>query len=414
MSVLDDFIGDARKVPLETVFDMVEGTYGRKVGGEHVGQCPACGGKDRFSINLKDQVWLCRHYDGRGGDGLALMAHRHGLDLKRRAEFLLACSMVQGGRPIPEGGERETEEERGEREKRNAERKAAAEADHAKNEKADSARRERAITRGRGIYFNAGDGAGSEAETYLKRRTGAEVIPTALWENLRFQPEQSYWHGRDDRGHDRELHCGAALIAPLVDLTGHITGCHQTWIDLANGPKFRPALLDEKGEPLPTKKMQGAKKGSIIPVLGDLNATRWVVGEGIETVLAIASAEQWRGDTFYVAAGDIGNMAGPADPGSSFDHPSLKKADTKGRIRPVRVPGPLPKPGIEDDAFQLMPAVTELVLLADGDSEFMNTASAMARAETRLGRAGLSIETWWPPRGEDWSETMNRCLSGSL
>jgi hypothetical protein len=45
MTALDDFIADARKVPLETVFDLVQGQLGRKRANEYVGPCPACGGR---------------------------------------------------------------------------------------------------------------------------------------------------------------------------------------------------------------------------------------------------------------------------------------------------------------------------------------------------------------------------------
>src|SRR5690606_24706631 len=142
---------------------------------------------------------------------------------------------------------------------------------------------------------------------------------------------------------------------PFVDLVGRVTGCHETWIDLSREPKFRPDLgLDEKGEPLPTKKMRGTKKGSLIPVCGDLDATRWVGGEGIETVLAFAGAEGFREDTFYFATGDLGNLAGPADPKSAFYHPTLRKSDARGALRAVKVQGPVPKPDQRaDEAYQV-------------------------------------------------------------
>ncbi|HHY50230.1 MAG TPA: P4 alpha zinc-binding domain-containing protein [Alphaproteobacteria bacterium] len=332
------------------------------------------------------------------------MAHKLDLDLRRRSDMLLACSEVQSGRAIPDGGERETEGERAAREARLVARQASAEAKRSRDGEIGARERQKAISQGRGIYLNAAGGAGTEAETYLRRRVGAGALPDAIWENLRFAPAHSYWHGKDARGHDVERHCGPALIAPLVDLDGRVTGCHQTWIDLAAPPKLRPALRDDAGAPLPAKKMRGHKKGSLIPVLGDLDRGRWVVGEGIETVLAVARFEGWRADTFYAAAGDIGNIAGPADPESAFSHPELRRQDAKGRWKPVRVAGPVPKPESAGEAFGLPPHVTALVLLADGDSEFVATASAMARAEARLGRDGLDLATWWPPAGGDWAD----------
>ncbi len=40
-----------------------------------------------------------------------------------------------------------------------------------------------------------------------------------------------------------------------------------------------------------------------------------VVGEGIETVLGFARFDGFRADTFYCAAGDLGNLAGKARAG---------------------------------------------------------------------------------------------------
>ncbi len=87
--------------------------------------------------------------------------------------------------------------------------------------------------------------------------------------------------------------------------------------------------------------MRGSKKGGLIPLAGHPRMERWVGGEGIENTLAVARAENLRPDTFYFAAGDLGNLSGPADPASRFAHPTLKKEDTKGRLRAVMVQGPV-------------------------------------------------------------------------
>lgn len=412
MSAIDDFIAEARRVDLETVFAIVGGVAGKVRGGEHVGPCPACGGRDRFSINFSKNVWFCRQYDGgRGGDGLQLVAHVHDFDLNRRADLLAACSVILG-RPVPDGGELETEEERQARLARIEARRSEAARKRAEAEDHAARQRERAISQGRGFWMRGLDAEGTVVEAYLKARTGARTLPGGIWENIRYLPSHGYKHGLDERGYEKEIHCGPAMVAPMVDLNGHVTGCHQTWIDMDRPPKYRPLLVEERvdkdgkehQEILPTKKMRGHKKGSIIPILGGLEADRWMVGEGIETVLTLAAVEQFRADTFYAAAGDLGNIAGPADPRSAFDHPTLKKQDARGRLRPVKVAGPVPKPGSETDCFQLAPGVKELVLLADGDSEFIMTAAAMARAEARLKREGLSILVLWPPEGTDWAD----------
>jgi CHC2 zinc finger/Toprim domain len=48
-------------------------------GPERCGPCPVCGGRDRFSINVKKQLFNCRGC-GRGGDVLDLIQHLDGVD----------------------------------------------------------------------------------------------------------------------------------------------------------------------------------------------------------------------------------------------------------------------------------------------------------------------------------------------
>jgi putative DNA primase/helicase len=45
---------------------------------ERSGPCPACGGEDRFSINIKKQLWNCRGCQT-GGDVIALVRHLDGV-----------------------------------------------------------------------------------------------------------------------------------------------------------------------------------------------------------------------------------------------------------------------------------------------------------------------------------------------
>ena len=57
---------------------------------ERCGPCPVCGGVDRFSINLKKQLWKCR---GRrhGGDVIEFVRHIDGLS------FTEAVRLLTGG-----------------------------------------------------------------------------------------------------------------------------------------------------------------------------------------------------------------------------------------------------------------------------------------------------------------------------
>lgn len=402
--VLDDFVARAKSV---TVTDAAA-ILGLKVGvREYTGPCPRCGqGKDRFSLHPGKQAFNCRSCGG-GRDGIGLMAHVHDLDLKSKGGFLEACSAALGGEQIPEGGERETEEQRAARLARLVALKESAEAKAREVESRQAQFRDRDIKKARGICSNSVASADLVRE-YLRLRT-SYVVPNELLRNLRFRDNHTYWHGLDELGRSTERHSGPAMIAAFVTLDGEVTGCHQTWIDLANGPKFRPDLgIDDKGRVLPTKKMLGTKRGSLIPVLGSIHCIRWVGGEGIENVAAIAGFEGFRADTFYFASGDLGNLAGPADKSSEFKHPSLTKKSENGRTLTVKVHGPVPRPDQgRGEAFQVSDHVTELILLADGDSEFYMTAAAMARGKARLEKPGRSIDIWWPPDGMDFASLLS-------
>lgn len=401
MSDLDAFIDEARSI---TVSDAA-GILGFKLTrASYAGPCPVCGGTDRFSISPAKQAWNCRQC-GRGGrDGIGLIGFVNDHDMRTRGGFLSACAEALGRDP-PEGAERESEEHRAERLARISGRQEAIRAQPAPSNPFHDA----AVQKGRNFFFRAEIGDDPERSIvgrYLAARTGF-TMHVAVLANLRLSPRHGYWADPDERGHKREIYAGPAMIAPFVDPQGQVTGCHETWIDLGNPPKFRPLLVDSAGKPLPTKKMQGAKQGSLLPIFGRLDARRWVGGEGIENVAAIAGAESFRADTFYFAAGDIGNLCGPADPDSAFTHPTLKSPDKNGRLRAVRVQGPEPKPGIgPGDAVHVPDHVDELVLIADGDSEPVFTFSAMARAEKLHAREGRAVETWWPPEGGDFADLM--------
>jgi hypothetical protein len=55
---------------------------------EYIGPCPVCGGKDRFSVNIKKQLWYCRGCD-KGGDVIGLAQHAGGATF---AEAVVALS----------------------------------------------------------------------------------------------------------------------------------------------------------------------------------------------------------------------------------------------------------------------------------------------------------------------------------
>lgn len=408
-SLLDQFVEDARAVSIEAAAGQLGLQFKTRVH-EHAQPCPSCGGTDTFAFNTVKNAWNCRHGGAGGRDAIGMVAHCLDLDISRRDGFLEACAAVLG-QPIPDEGERESDAERAARQARIAERRRQNEAEAAKREAGQADFREREREKARGIHAHAErlqSPAGRIVGQYLVRRGVDLSSAGAITHWLRADPDLTYWHGTDALGRAVEIHSGPAMVAPFIALDLSVIGCHITWIDLNCPPKSRPVLSDpDTGELLPTKKMRGSKKGGLIPLAGHPDARRWVGAEGIENTLAFAGWEGFRPDTFYFAAGDLGNLSGPADPTSRFAHPTLTKTDRKGVARPVMVAGPVPHvlpTGGAPDAMWVGDQVDELVLLADGDSDRVMTAAAMARAKARHARPGRRIYVVWPKAGFDLSE----------
>lgn len=429
MSVaVKEFVERARAGSIEAVAKRLNLTF-RKSGHEHPQPCPACGGKDCFAFNTKKNKWNCRTAGVGGQDGIGMAAHALGLDLQSREGFLEACSAVTG-EDIPEGGERESEEDRAARVQRLEELRRQNEVDAAARADSQADFREKERAKARGIIKAATIlrlATLPHGRSYLQHRCNG--FPEASW--LRLGTNVPYWHGQDERGAPLELFSGPAIVAPFIGPDLLEIGCHITWIDLYEPPKFRPKLFgltkdgiaaglvewcfgdsapsaidlaDGLFEQLPSKKMRGSKKGGLIPIAGHPEARRWVGGEGLENGIAFGIWEGWRTDTFYFAAGDLGNLSGPAEASSRFAHPTLTKPDRNQVERPVMIAGPVPKVDQDaDDAMFVLEHVDELVLLADGDSERVMTASAMARARARHARPGRLIPIIWPRNGHDFA-----------
>lgn len=396
------FIQDARLVSVEDA--------ARRLGlcftghrHEHPQPCPHCGGTDTFAFNTAKNKWNCRAGGVGGQDGIGMAAHCEGLDLHTREAFLEACSIVLG-RPMPHETDWEAPDKRAARRQRLEQRRLANQAQAAERVGRQTAFREQERKKARAILGAAAAVGrfGQPVVDYLQARACGR-IGASRW--LRYASNLPYWHGHDDQGRPRALYIGPAMVAPFVGPDLAIIGCHITWIDLLQPPKFRPLLFDpHTGEMLPSKKMRGSKKGGLMPIFGHPSASRWVGGEGIENGAAFANWEGWRHDTFYFAAGDLGNLAGPADPSSRFAHPTQKRLDAKGVARPVMIAGPTPRSERHaDDAIWVAENVHELVLLADGDSERVMTAAAMARARARHARPGRLIPIIWPRAGTDFA-----------
>jgi phage/plasmid primase-like uncharacterized protein len=109
-AALDDLVAEARLVRIEDELARRNiKLAGKKV--ERAGPCPVCGGDDRFSVNVRKQVWNCRGC-GVGGDIVALVKHLEGCEFKAAVETLAGdCRPERPARAPPPAAPKTDDEE---------------------------------------------------------------------------------------------------------------------------------------------------------------------------------------------------------------------------------------------------------------------------------------------------------------
>jgi hypothetical protein len=360
----------------------------RRAAGKLVGPCPICGGKvtsQRFEILKDGESWVCAVCPD-GGDVIRLVEKAEG------------CSFLDAIERL--GGRKEVDA---------AEAKALFEAREAKRierEKAAAGYREAERKRLYRTWQRAiREIHGTLLETYAN---GRSLVLPARCPGLRYLPSAPYWHGEviDSRGHKnpRMIHSGPAQLAAFIRPDGKFGGLHTTWFS-SDGRFGKAEIIDpDTGEFLPAKKMRGSKTGASILVAPAETDTphRLIIGEGIETVLAVWTAHHLAGrpigDTAFWAAGDLGNMAGRAI--RTINHPTLKRPSGRPQTMPDRYPDP------DDPGLAIPESVEELVLLGDGDSEQLLTECAMERAARRYAKPGRTIRIAFAPAGRDFNDVL--------
>jgi hypothetical protein len=384
------------------------GLWTKAMAGDNGVPCPGCGGRDRFAVNTRKNLWNCRA-SGEGGDAIALAQHIDG------SSFLTAVETVTGQAPPGRASALRPEQRDEVRNRAEVSRSPAADADELAPASSD-VYRERERRRAWECWQAGRPVAGTQTEDYLALR-GVQAPAGA---RLRHHPRLAFWD-RPGRG-GRVIHEGPAMIAAIEGPTGKFAGVQRTWIDLAR-PKGKALIVQpETGEILPAKKVRGSVKGGTILLKsppeesafpGDwTGARRLFLGEGIETVLSVLSA-LWAGRSALIEGAefrtsiDLGNLAGKA--AGRIKHPSQTRADKNGHLRPVFVPDSEPK---DDPDFPLIPiasGVRELWLLGDGDSEPVFTRLALERAGKRFSRAypQLLVRLMIAPHGADFNDVLN-------
>lgn len=358
----------------------------RRAAGKLVGPCPICGGKvtsQRFEVIEKSESWVCAVCPD-GGDVIRLVEKVEG------CSFLDAVERL-GGREIadPEQLQRLINE----RESKRVARELVA----AQYREAERKRLWK-------IWHAAADIHDTHAARYLAGR--ALQLP-AHCPGLRFIDAAPYYHGAEENERGRKsarvIHTGPAMVAAFIRPDGHFGGLHMTWLSAGDVPVKVELADPDTGEMLNAKKMRGSKTGAHIAVAPTSSPPRrLVIGEGIETVLAVHTAFITCGrdvaDTAFWAAGDLGNLAGRAT--ETLPHPTLKRPNG----RAMTVPGPYPDP--DDSGLSIPDSVEELFLLGDGDSETLLTQYAMDRAARRYAKPGRSIRIVFAPAGMDFNDVL--------
>jgi hypothetical protein len=243
--IVADIIEKARAVPIERIVE----EHGVELRGkiERVGPCPRCGGRDRFAINTRKQVWNCRGCQ-QGGDAIALARFLDG------STFQEACTVLAG-----EGwGDRQAGEQR----------------------ERDEAGTVAAVLR---IWNEGSDPSGTIAEEYLAARK-LDLPPELRGLVLRFHARCPWEGGR--------VPCLLAAFTAIVDDT--LTGLHRIRLD-------QPQLW-----PRARRKMLGRVTRSAVKL--DAAGDHLAIGEGIETCMA-ARRLGLRPVWALGSAGGINNLA---------------------------------------------------------------------------------------------------------
>jgi hypothetical protein len=77
----------AKATPIETEVARRGGLGLKRICGELIGPCPQCGGRDRFAVSIRKQIFLCRGC-GRSGDVVAMVQHIDGVNFKTAVQTL--------------------------------------------------------------------------------------------------------------------------------------------------------------------------------------------------------------------------------------------------------------------------------------------------------------------------------------
>jgi len=363
--VNDPRVDLARARSIAEVLDKMPPIDGlKRVSGELTGPCPKCGGRDRFSINTKKNVYNCRSCGGGGPIDLVMMV--------MGCEFMDAVEVLEGERSV-EIDPAELERRQNAREKQRQ-----------KDEQDAEKYRRWAIRDAVSIWTASQNFRGTLAENYLALRVPGFERLRYPFKCFRFLPDLPYV--KKIKGRNHTLHSGPVLISAVQAPDGKMRAVHRTWIDL-NMPKGKAQIFAPDGEVLPAKMVRGSKQGGAIRLTGPACTSTLVTGEGIETTLTALVAGGYPGASYWAGV-DLGNMSGKRIGGKFSEDPDM----TCGK------------------AFVPPSGVDNYWLILDGDSEPRQTRAQLvagARRAMRL-RPGLAAHIVPADAGLDLNDMIKR------
>ena len=381
--VFDEWVERARNVDILSVAQKL-GARLKKMGvAEHGGPCPLCAGVDRFNVNVKERVFLCRG-SGDGGDAISMVRHVRG------CSFVDACTYILDEAP-PGAGDDESRSfepdpdvlrERA-RERRDEE---------AERDRQEAQKRLTVIDSASSLFERSAPIAGSWAERYLAARH--INLKTSQAADFGFISDLPY-RGYADAKASEEAQLGSfpCMVAAIRDIGGAIIGIHRTYLDPDTPIKLKPPGDRSRNK---AKKIFGQVQGGLIRI-GEIGETL-AVGEGIETVLAWYSLGLGPEDITIAAAGALGNIFGGAL--GSTPHPTRKRPGGKPSMMPNGEPSP-DKPGM------ILPRhVSTLYLIGDGDSDRFETGRKLLTAGRRYRQQGIEVFLSMAPDGMDFADVV--------
>lgn len=315
----------------------------------------------------KDEGRIFCHRCGIGGDQFDL------LKIVKNMSFMEAVSFMGGPRELSPDDRRKFAEDRKKIE--------AAEAEKAKKDH----------EKARKLFETGVEIKGTLAATYLRNR--GLTVSKRMWFDLRYIDKLLYRGFADPRASEEtDLGEFPAMLAAVrhPETNAHL-GTHRTYLEPGTAKKLTPPGDLKRNA---AKKGFGAKAGGIVFLSPP--ADTLILGEGIETSLSGYELDLGGREAAVAAAIDLYNLCG--SPTGMLQNPKFPNDPTR------RIPNCIPDP----DRPGLMPPrwARKVILLGDGDSEFVWTRAMVGTAAQRFVDVDRTVKVVFAPENSDFNTVL--------